>query len=113
MRARFPVIDAIIVCDNGSTEPNCRTALSAGATVVRQALFPVMALLPDGAGAFCPIATSCCLDGDDSCLVAQAVVLLQEWRGEMTSPLARAVWGRRGRGAHHPSTILATGWRHS
>ncbi|NRA60725.1 MAG: glycosyltransferase family 2 protein [Psychrobium sp.] len=70
------VIDNIIVCDNGSTDNTCAVAQQAGATVVVQkiagygiACLTGIAQLPK-----CDIVLF--VDGDDSCFIEQALLLL-------------------------------------
>ena len=94
-----PVIDAIIVCDNGSTDRTAEQALSAGATVVRQAqpgygiaCLTALEHLPD-----CDIVLF--VDGDDSCLVAQAMVLLQGVAQGDDIAIGSRSLGRREKGA--------------
>ena len=70
------IIDAIIVCDNGSTDNTALYAENAGAIVVHQAT--------SGYGIACQTAllqvSSCDIvlfvDGDDSCFIKQAIPLL-------------------------------------
>jgi len=71
------VIDAIIVCDNGSSDKTTMIAKAAGALVVYQA--------QSGYGIACQTALLHCppcdivlfVDGDDSCFIEQAIPLLQ------------------------------------
>ncbi|KGJ93853.1 glycosyltransferase family 2 protein [Colwellia psychrerythraea] len=71
------VIDAIIVCDNGSSDNTANHAKAAGALVVYQA--------QGGYGIACQTALLHCppcdivlfVDGDDSCFIKQAIPLLQ------------------------------------
>lgn len=71
------VIDAIIVCDNGSTDNTANNAKAAGALVVHQP--------KAGYGIACQTALLHCppcdivlfVDGDDSCFIKQAAPLLQ------------------------------------
>lgn len=71
------VIDHIIVCDNGSTDNTANVASAAGAQVVKQstpgygiACLTAMAELPA-----CDIVLY--VDGDDSCIIPQAIALLE------------------------------------
>ena len=71
------VIDKIIVCDNGSTDNTATVAIAAGAEVVKQptsgygiACLTAMAQLP-----LCDIVLF--VDGDDSCVIPQAIQLLE------------------------------------
>lgn len=71
------VIDAIIVCDNGSSDNTAMNAKTAGALVVYQP--------QSGYGIACQTALLHCppcdmvlfVDGDDSCFIEQAIPLLQ------------------------------------
>lgn len=72
-----PVIDKVIVCDNGSTDNTATAAIGAGAHVVKQAIpgygiacLTAMAQLPQ-----CDIVLF--VDGDDSCVISQAIQLLE------------------------------------
>lgn len=71
------VIDKVIVCDNGSTDNTATAAIVAGAEVVNQptsgygiACLTAMAQLP-----LCDIVLF--VDGDDSCVISQAIQLLE------------------------------------
>jgi len=71
-----PVIDQVVVCDNGSTDNTVDVANKAGALVVSQstkgygiACLTAMENLPE-----CDIVLF--VDGDDSCFIDQAIVLL-------------------------------------
>lgn len=71
------VIDKLIVCDNGSTDNTATVAIAAGAEVVKQpisgygiACLTAMAQLPQ-----CDIVLF--VDGDDSCVISQAIQLLE------------------------------------
>lgn len=75
-RGEQRVIDQVIVCDNGSTDNTAHVASRAGALVVRQntagygiACLTALAYLP-----VCDIVLF--VDGDDSCLIEQAIALL-------------------------------------
>lgn len=70
-------IDQVIVCDNGSTDDTSNVAKQAGALVVKQtvsgygiACLTAMAKLPP-----CDIVLF--VDGDDSCLIPQAIPLIE------------------------------------
>ncbi|MGE4073379.1 MAG: glycosyltransferase family 2 protein [Lysobacterales bacterium] len=97
--ASVPVIDAIIVCDNGSSDGTAERALAAGATVVRQAqsgygiaCLTALAHLPD-----CDVVLF--VDGDDSCFVAQALLLLQGVAQGDDIAIGSRSLGRREKGA--------------
>lgn len=71
------VIDHVVVCDNGSTDNTENVATAAGAQVVKQntpgygiACLTAMAHLPA-----CDIVLF--VDGDDSCIISQAIPLLE------------------------------------
>ena len=71
------VIDHVVVCDNGSTDNTENAAAAAGAQVVKQntpgygiACLTAMAHLP-----LCDIVLF--VDGDDSCIISQAIPLLE------------------------------------
>lgn len=74
--ANQPVIERVIVCDNGSTDNTAQVAKSVGANVVYQAVpgygiacLTALSQLPD-----CDIVLF--VDGDDSCFIEQAKYLL-------------------------------------
>jgi len=74
--AGLPLIDEIVVCDNGSSDDTCEIAAQSGAKVVHQA--------EGGYGIACQTAIAhlehqdivLFVDGDDSCLASQAIDLL-------------------------------------
>lgn len=98
-----PVIDDIIVCDNGSTDDTAKVACSHGAKVVVQP--------QPGYGIACQTALQAIqstdvvlfVDGDDSCFIAQAVDLLNGIKSGDDLAIGSRVLGRIQKGALTPA----------
>jgi glycosyltransferase involved in cell wall biosynthesis len=70
------IIDSVVVCDNGSTDNTAEVARKAGAIVTKQAIpgYGIACLTAIAKLPACAIVLF--VDGDDSCFIEQAILLL-------------------------------------
>ena len=73
---KLNVIDSVVVCDNGSTDDTANVARAAGAIVTKQSMpgYGIACLSAIAKLPACDIVLF--VDGDDSCFIEQAILLL-------------------------------------
>ena len=98
-RGQRPIIDEIVVCDNGSTDGTGQLAGTAGAHVVRQPKPGYGIACLTALAALRPVDVVLFVDGDRSCRIDQATHLLDEIAGGADLAVGSRALGTMERGA--------------
>lgn len=116
-----PLIDEVLVCDNGSSDATAEVAAGAGARVVAEPTPGYGRACLAALGGLGPVDIVLFVDGDRSCVIAQAVELLEAVAEGADLAIGSRVLGRMERGAlsvpqragnYVASLMILALWRH-